>query len=318
MATPRSEPLFDPEAAVRERYAEAAGRREPALCCPVEYDPKLLEAIPAEVLERDYGCGDPSPFVREGDRVLDLGSGGGKLVFMAAQLAGPTGHVLGVDASPEMLALARRAQGEVAERLGYANVAFRRARLQDLALDLEAAEARLREHPVRDLEALRAFEARCEALRREAPAVPDGSVDLVVSNCVLNLVRLDDRRRMVEEIARVLAPGGRVAISDIVSDAPVPEHLRADPELWSGCISGAFEERELLEALASAGLEGLRLERREERPFAEVEGIRFRSVTVSARKGPPELARAVEAGEGKACAPEAGGGPRGGRGGGCC
>lgn len=289
-----SEPLFDPESAVRARYDEAARRREEALCCPVDYDPKLLEVIPSEVLERDYGCGDPSPFVREGDRVLDLGSGGGKLVFMAAQLAGPKGHVLGVDGSTQMLALARRAQGTVAARLGYENVAFRRGRIQDLALDLEALGEWLREHPVRDPEGLQALEAHCARLRREAPLVADASVDLVISNCVLNLVRLEDRRRLVGEIARVLAPGGRAAISDIVSDAPVPGHLREDPELWSGCVSGAFEERELLEALAAAGLEGLRLEKRESRPFAEVEGIRFRAVTVTGRK-PPQVRDGDEA-----------------------
>lgn len=286
MAEGSPRPPVDPEEAVRSRYSAAAQGREAALCCPVDYDPKLLEVIPADVLERDYGCGDPSPYVREGDRVLDLGSGGGKLVFMAAQLAGPKGSVVGVDGNADMLALARRAQSEVAARLGYQNVTFRRGRIQDLALDLDALSKWLRAHPVRDAEGLVELEARCARLRREEPLVPDGSVDLVISNCVLNLVRLEDRRRMMAEIGRVLAPGGRVAISDIVSDAPVPDRLRADPELWSGCIAGAFEERELLEALAAAGLEGLRLEKREATPFAEREGIRFRSVTVTGRRGP--------------------------------
>ena len=95
------------EEAVRERYAAAAREAEPALCCPVSYDPRLLEAIPAEVLERDYGCGDPTPFIRPGDTVLDLGAGGGKVCFIAAQVAGPSGRVIGVDCNPEMLALAR-------------------------------------------------------------------------------------------------------------------------------------------------------------------------------------------------------------------
>jgi SAM-dependent methyltransferase len=105
---------IDSEAAVRERYAAAARVREAALCCPVDYDPRWLAAIPAEVIERDYGCGDPSRFVRAGDVVLDLGSGGGKICFIAAQIAGKEGRVIGVDVNPEMLALARRARSRSA------------------------------------------------------------------------------------------------------------------------------------------------------------------------------------------------------------
>ena len=102
--------ILDAEQAVRARYTAAAREREPALCCPVEYDPRHLEVIPAEVLERDYGCGDPSRWVREGDTVLDLGSGAGKICFIAAQIAGPNGRVIGIDATEDMLALARKAR----------------------------------------------------------------------------------------------------------------------------------------------------------------------------------------------------------------
>src|SRR6266446_521492 len=98
--------VIDVERVVNERYGQAAKDREPKLCCPVEYDPKLLDVIPAEINERDYGCGDPSAFVREGDVVLDLGSGGGKICYIAAQIVGPKGQVIGVDANNEMLALA--------------------------------------------------------------------------------------------------------------------------------------------------------------------------------------------------------------------
>src|SRR3990172_7537061 len=90
-------PSLEVERVVAERYAAAAREREAALCCPVAYDARYLAAIPPEVLERDYGCGDPSRHVREGDTVLDLGSGGGKICFIAAQIAGHKGHVLGVD-----------------------------------------------------------------------------------------------------------------------------------------------------------------------------------------------------------------------------
>ncbi len=238
------------EDAVRHRYSAAAQACEGDLCCPIEYDPRYLRVIPQEVLERDYGCGDPSRYVREGDTVLDLGSGGGKICFIAAQLVGPRGRVIGVDMNDEMLALARSAAPAVAERVGYANVEFRRGRIQDLA-----------------------------------PLVADASVDIVVSNCVLNLVRESDRTQLISEIFRVLKPGGRIAISDIVSDEPVPERLKADPELWSGCVSGAFHDQELLRQVEAVGFRGIRVEKREEKPFAVVEGIVFRSLTVTAVKG---------------------------------
>ena len=101
--------VIDSELAVSDRYSGAAHEREEALCCPVEYDPRYLEAIPDEVLERDYGCGDPSAWLREGETVLDLGSGGGKICFIASQVVGPRGRVIGVDMNDDMLALARRA-----------------------------------------------------------------------------------------------------------------------------------------------------------------------------------------------------------------
>lgn len=273
------------EEAVRTRYARAAATREAALCCPVEYDARYLAVIPPEVLERDYGCGDPSRWVREGDRVLDLGSGAGKICFIAAQIAGPRGRVIGIDETEDMLALARKARREVAAALGYDNVEFLRGRIQDLELDLDGLEAWLREHPVRDVSSLAALESHREILRRQAPLVPDASVDLVISNCVLNLVREEDKSRLVREIFRVLEVGGRIAISDIVSDEPVPEHLKADRELWSGCVSGAFQERGLLRELEAAGFHGIRIEVWSEKPFAVVEGIEFRSVTVTAHKG---------------------------------
>ncbi len=284
------------EGAVRARYSAASRQVEAQLCCPVDYDPRLLEVIPSEVLERDYGCGDPSRHVHRGDCVLDLGSGGGKICFIAAQIVGHTGRVIGVDMNEDMLALARSAAPVVAARLGYDNVAFRRGRIQDLTLDLDALEAWLRDHPVCDRASLRAFEGKCETLRREAPLMADASVDIVVSNCVLNLVRQEDKAQLFREVFRVLREDGRLAISDIVSDAPVPERLRADPELWSGCISGAFQDEVLLRAIEESGFHGIRLEESAAEPFAVVEGITFRSVTVAARKG----------GAGGSCSSEAG------------
>lgn len=283
-STPSNQPL-DPESAVRDRYSRAAAERESALCCPVQYDESLLGVIPKEVLERDYGCGDPSRYAREGDVVLDLGSGGGKICFIAAQIVGPKGRVIGVDMNEEMLALARQAAPRVAEGLGFANVEFRRGRIQDLALDVDRLDAWLRQHPVTSAADLEVLERRSAEIRGREPLVPDASVDLVVSNCVLNLVREEDRTALFREIHRVLRDGGRLAVSDIVCDEPVPEALKADPELWSGCVSGAFTETGLLAALEDAGFHGIRLDQWSEEPFAVEQGIEFRSVTVTAHKG---------------------------------
>jgi SAM-dependent methyltransferase len=282
---PENPQPLDTENATRERYSAAAQTREPALCCPVDYDRALLEPIPQEVIERDYGCGDPSRYVRPGETVLDLGSGGGKICFIASQIVGPEGRVIGVDLNPEMLDLARSAAPEVARRVGHANVEFRRGRIQDLALDVDRLESWLGANPVRSLEDWARLEEEKTRLRRDHPLVASGSVDLVVSNCVLNLVRESDKGALFEEIYRVLRPGGRIAISDIVSDETVPEHLKQDPELWSGCVSGAFQEHDLLRRLEAVGFYGIAIDKWEEEPFAVVEGIEFRSLTITARKG---------------------------------
>ena len=277
--------LVDTEAAVRERYENAARQREVTLCCPVSYDPKYLEAIPHEILEKDYGCGDPSRYVRGGDVVLDLGSGGGKICYIAAQIVGPTGRVVGVDFNPEMLALARKYQSEVAARLGYSNVTFHRARIQDLAVPLDEVDAYLKSNPVRSSDDLHRFEGFERRLRGGAPLIPNESVDVILSNCVLNLVREADREQLFREMFRVLKRGGRLAISDIVADEPVPEKMRQDAQLWSGCIAGAFQEAAFLAAFERAGFHAITLDRYDEQPWKTIRGIQFRSVTVTARKG---------------------------------
>jgi arsenite methyltransferase len=274
------------EEAVRSRYAEAARAREENLCCSsAEYDPKYLEAIPSEIVERDYGCGDPSRYAEPGQTVLDLGSGSGKICYILAQRVGVQGRVIGVDFNDEMLSLARRHQPALSERFGYSNVEFRKGRIQDLRLDYELLDRYLREHPVANSSALFDLEAHADALRTSSPMIPDNSVDLVVSNCVLNLVRDEDKLQLVREIYRVLRVGGRMAVSDIVSDEDVPAALKSDPDLWSGCISGAFREDVFLETLAQAKFYGIALDRFESKPFRTMDGIEFRSVTVVAYKG---------------------------------
>jgi SAM-dependent methyltransferase len=287
------------ESTVRDRYRAAAQAVENTLCCPVEYNEDLLKVIPAEVIEKDYGCGDPSRHLHPGETVLDLGSGTGKICFIAAQIVGPTGRVLGIDMTDEMLAVARRNAPIVASRLGYANVEFRKGRIQDLALDLDRLDAELQRTPLTlsGANAFLAAQARAAALRREHPLVPDQSVDVVVSNCVLNLVDSAEKQSLFHEIHRVLKPGGRAVISDIVSDAHPPAALQQDPDLWSGCISGALREDLFLQAFEDAGFHGLRLLARGPLPWRTVAGIHFRTLTVEASKSKNEPAE----GERPAC-----------------
>ncbi len=275
----------DFEEAVLQRYGRAAREVEARLCVPVSYDPSLLDVIPDEIINKDYGCGDPSRNVREGETVLDLGSGSGKACYLMAQIVGPQGNVIGVDFNEEMLTLARKYQDSIAKKLGYHNVDFRRGKIQNLRLNLDLVEQYLGSHPVRSLSDLNELQAFEEKISHEQPLIPDGSIDVVVSNCVLNLVRPEDKKKLFFEMHRVLKRGGRIAISDIVSDEPAPERLKNDPELWSGCVSGAFQEEEFLRAFEEAGFYGIGIEEINSEPYRTVEGIEFRSMTVTAYKG---------------------------------
>jgi ubiquinone/menaquinone biosynthesis C-methylase UbiE len=273
------------EAVVAERYAEAAKSVETALCCPVVYNPEVLKILPDEIIERDYGCGDPSAFVREGETVLDLGSGGGKICYIASQIVGAEGRVIGVDTNQEMLALAKKYQTELADRIGYSNVEFKYGRIQDLRTSLDSMESYLADSRIGSVSDLAEFESFVEKEKITRPMIADNSIDVILSNCVLNLVRSEDKDQMFCEMFRVLKRGGRVAISDIVSDEDIPEHLQDDPDLWSGCISGAYREDAFVEAFAKAGFYGMQIVKRDEQPWQTVEGIEFRSVTVVAYKG---------------------------------
>lgn len=276
-----------PEAAVRERYSVAAQEREAALCCPVTYDPDLLKNIPDEIIEKDYGCGDPSAFVGEGDVVVDLGAGGGKLCYMASQIVGPTGRVIGVDCNQTMLELARKYQQDMADKLGYSNVEFRYGRIQDLGLDLDVFHQRLSKLDSEGPElSLQIFDLM-RRLRTTEPMIPTGTVDCVISNCVLNLVNPDDRRELFREIFRVLKSGGRAAISDIVSDEDVPEEMQKDGHLWSGCLSGAWREDRFVQEFVDAGFHGVTMAKYQQKPWQVTNGIEFRSVTMMAWKDEP-------------------------------
>ncbi len=268
-----------------DRYAAASRQVESALCCPVQYAGQYLMVVPQEIIDKDYGCGDPSAWVQEGDTVLDLGSGAGKLCYIMSQVVGPQGNVIGVDCNSEMLALARRYRAEVAVKIGYSNVDFRYGMIQDLQLDLDLLNTRLAEKPVQSSSDWIAGRRLEEQLRKERPLIADNTIDCVVSNCVLNLVRQKDRRQLFAEIFRVLKRGGRAVISDIVSDETVPDHMQQDGHLWSGCLSGAFREDLFLEAFSDAGFHGITIAKRQTEPWQTIEGIEFRSMTVIAWKG---------------------------------
>lgn len=276
---------FDVESVVRTRYGAASQMKEEALCCPVEYDPQYLRILPDEIIERDYGCGDPSAFVKTGETVLDLGSGGGKICYIASQIVGQLGRIIGVDTNVEMLSLANKYRAEMAEKIGYGNVGFRYGRIQDLKLDLNLVDQYLNGNPIKTAQDFANYESFCAKIKAEKPLIEDDSIDVILSNCVLNLVKSEDKEQMFAEMFRVLKRGGRVAISDIVADEDVPEHLQNDAELWSGCISGAFREDLFLEAFERAGFYGIEIVKRDEKPWKIVEGIEFRSVTVVAYKG---------------------------------
>ena len=273
------------ELAVLKRYAEGALKKQKKLCCPVTYNPKYLNAIPQEILEKDYGCGDPSAYLKEGEVVLDLGSGAGKICYIASQVVGPRGKVIGIDFNPEMLELAHKYQKEVSTRIGWNNVSFLRGRIQDLKTDSDWVERELRKKSVQSLEDLTRFEAKIKAHQDHHPLIADESVDVIVSNCVLNLVRTEDKKQLFREMHRVLKKGGRIAVSDIVSDEEVPESMQRNPKLWSGCIAGAFQEKAFIRAFEEAGFYGITLEKRDDTSWQTVRGIEFRSVTVVAYKG---------------------------------
>tara|TARA_Y100000385_G_scaffold51318_1_gene48267 strand:+ start:3458 stop:4627 length:1170 start_codon:yes stop_codon:yes gene_type:complete len=270
---------------VQKRYGEGAKAVEAALCCPIDYDPKYLKIIPQDVLDRDYGCGDPSRYVRKGDTVLDLGSGGGKICFIASQIVGPKGKVIGIDMTDDMLSLARANAPIIAESLGYANVEFKRGHIEDLKLDLDKLNNWLNEHPIKNLSDLEKLEAETLRMKSELTMVPDNSVDVIVSNCVLNLVSDRKKKQLFHEMYRVLKVGGRIAVSDIVSDEESPEELKENSRLWSGCISGALTEMGFVSALEEAGFHGMKIDKYDDEPWQVVEGIEYRSATYLAYKG---------------------------------
>src|ERR1051325_1769616 len=155
------------ESAVLARYGRASREVEACLCLPVTYDRALLEVIPDEIIEKDYGCGDPSRYVKPGETVLDLGSGSGKACYIISQIVGAHGKVIGVDFNPPMITLARKYQKFVGDKLGYHNVEFRRGKIQDLRTDLNLIDGFLAKNPISSLADFARFEEFAEKNRRD-------------------------------------------------------------------------------------------------------------------------------------------------------
>lgn len=201
-------------------YAAAAQEPMESLCCAAEYAEAEISHIPENVLGVSYGCGSPVSLagIKEGETIVDLGSGGGIDCFIAAKKVGRSGWVIGIDMTDNMLGIAKEAASSVAKNLGYDIVEFKKGFLEDIPLE-------------------------------------SGTADLVMSNCVLNLSA--DKGTVLEEVYRVLNSTGRFCISDVVSDKELPEHIRNDKQLWGECMAGTLTEERFMRAARKAGFYGL-------------------------------------------------------------
>lgn len=245
---------------VRERYAqaarEAAGGAQPGIvagcgeggcCAPGEdafgsalYADLAPGDLPETAVLASLGCGNPAAVadLREGETVLDLGSGGGIDVLLSAKRVGPTGKAYGLDMTDEMLTLAEKNLAES----GAENVKFLKGHIEEIPL-------------------------------------PDNSVDVIISNCVINLSA--DKDQVLREAFRVLKPGGRFAVSDVVVEGELPDAVRADMEAYVGCVAGALELNDYLARLARAGFVDASAEPTRRYAFSDLESATVTSDAIS-------------------------------------
>lgn len=225
---------------VKDRYAKLAVSDD-SCCGPdqlirIGYQTEELGALPAES-QMGLGCGNPTGLAeaRPGETVLDLGSGGGIDVFLAARAVGEEGHVIGVDMTNEMIELAK----SNAATQGLTNVEFRHGLIEELPVDSD-------------------------------------SIDLIVSNCVINLS--PDKKVVFKEAYRVLKPGGRLVVSDLVALRELPEEVRQDADAWTSCLAGAILEEEYMAAIEKAGLSEIEVLARQGSEEAYLQSVTVRAV----------------------------------------
>jgi arsenite methyltransferase len=227
-------------------------------CCSAEAMPAYLQAwlqqIPREVSERFYGCGSPIPAAIESSSVLDLGCGTGRDAYLVSRLVGTQGRVIGIDMTPQQLTIARRNQAAHCEASGLDNLDFRDGRIENLA----------------------------------AAGIADASIDVVISNCVINLST--DKAAVLSEVFRVLKPGGELFFSDIFADRRIPTALLDDPVLRGECLAGAIYVEDFRRLLAQIGCADYRIVSRNPVPLidaqieAQIGMAGFQSITVRAFK----------------------------------
>jgi MoaA/NifB/PqqE/SkfB family radical SAM enzyme/ubiquinone/menaquinone biosynthesis C-methylase UbiE len=238
-------PGKDGYSSIRSFYTSAAETVNEDIINPVVYSEDEINHIPVHSRIRSYGCGSPvlDCELCEGETLVDLGSGAGVECFIAARKVGSSGRIYGIDMADEMLRIARKSAEEVAENLGYCNVAFRKGFLEKISVD-------------------------------------SGTVDVVISNCVINLS--PDKRQTFREIIRILRPGGRICISDIVCDEDIPVNMKYNEKLRGECIGGAMKQTELVGMLEDLNFEGIYIFKRF--LYRQVKGYNFYSITYTAYK----------------------------------
>ncbi len=230
---------------VSELYAEAAEKPQPGLCCPKDYQKDWISHITEEDFDHNYVCGSPvmKSDIADGETIVDLGSGVGIDCFVAARMVGANGKVIGVDMTDAMLDKARNFKTAVAKNLGYDVVDFRKGKIEKIPVD-------------------------------------DNSADLVISNCVINLS--PDKQQVFNEMYRALKDGGRIVISDIVSDRPVLKEDQEDGQKWAECYTGSLSASEFLQLIQETGFIGI--SQISESAWEEVNGYHFTSLTISGYK----------------------------------
>lgn len=249
------------DSAIQQYYGETLTSQrdlKTGACCSPEAMPAYLQdwlrEIPREVTDRFYGCGSPIPAAATGATVVDLGCGTGRDAFLASRLVGPAGRVIGIDMTPQQLAVAERNVAEHRRTTGLDNLEFRLGSIEDLA----------------------------------ASGIASASIDAVISNCVLNLA--GDKARVLAEVFRALKPGGELYFSDVFADRRIPAALLQDPVLRGECLSGALYMEDFRRLLLTLGCADFRIVARSPVPLldagidAVIGHVRFESITVRAFK----------------------------------